>query len=121
MTNVAAPAVNIWDQAAIVADALAVLRLDAADVDAERIEVAATEATEQIDAELDRVDVLDTTLVVSLHGAAVDLTVSLYRRKDAGTGMAATYTSGGTAAVDVDPLAKVRLMVLPWKKRWGLA
>lgn len=121
MTDVAAPAVNTWDQAAIVADALAVLRLEATDVDAGRIEADAAEATEQLDAELDRVEVLDTTLVASLHGAAVDLTVSLYRRKDAGTGMAATYTPGGTAAVDVDPLAKVRLLVLPYKQRWGLA
>lgn len=120
MTDVVAPAVNVWDVAAITAAALAVLRLDSADTDAARVGDAAVQATEQIDQFLDQTVPLDATAVQSLFGGAVDLTVSLYRRKDAGTGLAASYTPGGTAAVDTDPLAKVALMVLAWKDRWGI-
>lgn len=117
--DVPAPAVNLWDQAGIVTDALAVLRLDAADVDADRVTAAADEATEQLDQLLDRTTELDTTTIPSLHGAAVDVTVSLYRRKDAATGVLASYTPAQymPVAVDADPLAKVRKMIRPWKER----
>ena len=120
MTDVAAPAVNVWDVAAITAAALAVLRLDPADADAARVGDAAVQAVEQIDQFLDQSVPINATAVQSLVGGAVDLTVSLYRRKDAGTGIAASYTPGGTAAVDTDPLAKVALMVLAWKDRFGV-
>lgn len=96
------PAINVWDLEAITTAALSVLRLRNDDIDEARIRSAATAATELLDHELDAIDPTDATLVAALGEAAAQVAVALY---------------GGVG----DPIAAVRPMALPWKRRWGVA
>ena len=116
---VAPPAENVWDVEAITTAALAVLRLDAADVDAGRIGEAAVEATARIDIELDALDPIDTTGNPLYEGPAVSLTVALYRDKDAATGMNVSFTPDRYEPVGGDPTARVRKSLVKLKKRFG--
>jgi len=116
---VAPPAANTWDVAAITAAALAVLRLDAGDVDAARIGDAAEEATLRLDLELDAVDPIDTTGDPLYEGPAVSLTVALYRDKDAATGINASFTPDRFEPVGGDPTARVRKSLVKLKRRFG--
>lgn len=121
MSTVTPPAVNTWDVDGILADALTVLRLDPNDADADRVAGACVEATEQLDQDLDATTAIDTELVRTLHQSAVDLAVSLYRRKDAPLGVSSSYSPDEFIAVEADPLAAARRRVLPYKQRWGIA
>ena len=120
MTDVAPPAVNSWDLPAITATALATLRISDVDPAAELVATRCQEATELIDVHLDRVDVYDTTVWLSLQGAASDLGVALYRRKDASTGMQVGYSPDTAFNVGDDPLDLVRGVLRGHKQRWGV-
>lgn len=121
MTDVAPPAVNTWDLPAVTAAALATLRLDPTDPAADVVATRCVEAVELIDVYLDRVEPLDTSVWQALQGAAADLGVALYRRKDASTGMQAGYAPS-TVAFDVadDPLDLVRAALRGHKQRFGV-
>lgn len=109
---VSQPAANTWDLDEVTHAALALLRLETADVDAELVASAAQEATQLIDVELDKYPVEDTEespafdagAVPTLANAAAKLAAHLYLNP-----------SGD------DPVAVVRSEVAPWRERWGLA
>lgn len=125
MTNVvsipAPPAPQPWDHAAVVAGALAVLRLTPEDDDADRVDAAAQTAEELLDKFVDAPEPLPTITPAMLTGA-VDLTVEIYRRKDAPFGVLNAW------AVDDIPirigseiLRGVRGIVGHTRQRWGVA
>ena len=86
---VAGPAANPWDTDAITSQALEVLRLDPSDMDAVRIATKAAEAVWLIDQQLDMAEPYATAAAIptAIVGAAVTLTVELYKRKDAPGGI----------------------------------
>jgi hypothetical protein len=122
--TVASPAVNPWDVAAIAARALDVLRLEEADDDAGRINLAVAEAVGLLDAELDlEVAYVDTASIPApVNGAAVTLTVELYRRKDAPFGVTDSWSpDGAVLRLSSDVLRGVRSALAPFVGRRGIA
>ena len=118
---VAPPAPLPWDLPAITAAALEVLRLDPTDVDVSRIDDAAAQATALIDEHLDY-ETEPATIPVPVVGAAVQVTVELYRRKDAPFGVTDAWTvDGALVRLSSDPLRGVRAMLAPYRARRGLA
>jgi hypothetical protein len=121
---VAPPAVNPWDVDAVVEQALDVLRLDPADMDAERIRRKALEAVALIDDELDmQTPYLGPEVFPApVLEAAVTLTVELYRRKDAPGGITDSWTSDGSfLRLSADVMKGVRSQLRPYKRRRGVA
>ena len=125
MTNaVAAPAVNPWDVADVVDRALAVLRLDPADADADRVAQAAAEAVALVDAELDLTDPYTDAAAIPapVVGAAVNLAVEDYRRKDAPFGLTDSWSSDGAyLRLSADVMKGVKSALRPYKDRQGMA
>ena len=116
---VAPPATNLWDTQVVGDAALAVLRMDSADVDAGRVYAAAGDATMRIDYELDSPEVLDVMADPWLLQVAVTETVALYRDKDAATGISASFTPDRYEPVGGDPVARVRKALVKRKVRFG--
>jgi hypothetical protein len=115
-----APATSAWDHGLIVDQAMAVLRLDADDRDADRIATAADEATDLIDAFLD-LEVGMTTIPVVAQGAAVQVTIELYRRKDAPFGVTDAWSPDGVPVqLSSDPLQGVKKRLRSLKGRCGV-
>lgn len=122
--TVSPPAVNPWDVTQVAERALDVLRLDPADMDAARIERKAAEAVALIDAELDLVLPYPTVSAIPapVVEAAVNLTVELYRRKDAPGGITDSWTSDGSfLRLSADVMKGARSELAPYKGRRGLA
>lgn len=114
------PAANLWDHAAIVAGALAVLRLEANDPDAPRVDDAAKAAESLVDAWVDHVD--PTPITEPMRAGAIQVAVELYRRKDAPFGVVDAWSQDTLAfRISGDPLAGVLALLLPEKTRWGIA
>ena len=124
MITVAPPATNPWDVAAVASRALAVLRLDPDDADAERVAYAAVAAVVLIDAELDlrtayaSADAIPTPVV----DAAVTLTVEGYRRKDAPFGLTDSWSADGAyLRLSADVMKGTKSQLRPFKDRRGMA
>lgn len=121
MITVTPPAFNPWDVEEVTEMALDVLRLDPADQDAARVERKAAEAVALIDADLDLVDPFE-TIPVPVVEAAVNLTVELFRRKDAPGGITDSWTSDGSfLRLSADVMKGVRSELRPYKQRRGVA
>lgn len=111
------------DQAA--ADALGVLKLSPTGPDAALMLDYAAEAGDLICLELDRLDPIpDIEPGVPpppLRGAHRDVTVTLWRRKDAPDGVVNAWSTD-VIPVDIsaDPLAGVRARITPFKGGWGV-
>jgi hypothetical protein len=123
--TVTGPAPLPWDVAAIADAALDVLRLDQTDTDADRVTAAAVQATALIDAHIDA-DVAPwddpADVPAPVTGAAVNLTVELYRRKDAPFGVADSWsTDGFPVHLSPDTLKGVASMLAPYVERRGVA
>ena len=116
---VAPPALNTWDTQVIGDAALAVLRMDSADVDAGRVYAAAAEATAMIDREIDSPSPIDMMTNAIMVGRAVTLTVAVYRDKDWATGMNVSFTPDRYEPVGGDPIARVRPSLVKEKVRFG--
>jgi hypothetical protein len=116
---VAPPALNTWDTQVIGDAALAVLRMDTADVDAGRVYAAAGDATMRIDYELDEPAPIDVMSDPWLLSVAVTETVAIYRDKDAATGMNVSFTPDRFEPVGGDPMARVRKSLVKRKARFG--
>lgn len=133
----AATAGTWHDQApAVAAAALEGLRLPADDPDAPRFPAKAAAACSAIDQRLDLLpiagrmvyEVAGVPVVTYPSGgappdvleAAVQLTVSLYRRKDAPLGVL-TAGMGDTTYVSRDQLAQVESLLAPWVEGLGFA
>ena len=121
MTDVAPPAANVWDVNDIAGQALAVLRMDGTDVDAGRVEDAVDVATRRIDGYLDAVTPIDTTTEPELVQAAVELSIEVYRTKDAPWGVLDAW-SADTVPVRIssDRLRSIRSLVITHKERFGV-
>ena len=119
--SVTPPVANVWDVNDITAQALAVLRMDDTDVDAGRVADAADVATVRLDAYLDAVDPIDTTTMPDVTQAAVELTIEVYRTKDAPWGVLDAW-SADTVPVRIssDRLRSIRSLVIPRKQRFGV-
>lgn len=119
--SVSPPAANTWDIADIGTQALAVLRMENDDVDAGRVEDAAEVATVRLDGYLDAVTPIDTATMPDLVQAAVELTVEVYRTKDAPWGVLDAW-SADTVPVRIssDRLRSIRGLVIPRKERFGV-
>lgn len=115
------PAVSAWDTDRIVSRALEVLRLGTEDPDAPRVYDAAQAAMRLVDVYVDAVeDGLPVT--PPMEAAAVQVTVEMYRRKDAPFGVIDAWSQDATAIrVSGDPLSGVLLTLLPAKARWGVS
>lgn len=114
------PAVNLWDTAAIAASALAVLRFGSGDVDEDRVKAAAVAACGLVDHQVDRLEPITPT--ATMTDSAVQVTIELYRRKDAPFGTTNAWSQDTVAAVLAgSPLTGVVGELLPDKERWGLA
>lgn len=121
MSDVAAPVANVWDLNEITAQALAVLRLGPGDVDVACIEEAALVATIRLDPYLDAVEAVDTTTLPDLVQGAVELTIEVYRTKDAPWGVLDAWSADTIPMrISSDRLRSIRSLVIPRKQRWGI-
>ena len=121
VTPPAPPVSNTWDVNDIGLQALAVLRMESDDVDAGRVTDAAEVATVRLDAYLDAVDPLDTATMPDLVEAAVELTIEVYRTKDAPWGVLDAW-SADTVPVRIssDRLRSIRGLIVARKVRFGI-
>jgi hypothetical protein len=122
--TVAPPAANPWDLVEVTTRALAVLRLDPADADAQRVADAAAQAVELVDAELDMpIPYLDAASIPApVMEAAVNLTVEGYRRKDAPFGLTDSWSVDGSyLRLSADVMKSTKSQLRPYKARRGLA
>lgn len=123
-TGVTAPDQTVWwDAPAVAASALAVLRLDETDVDADRVAGLVPAAGAQVNNYLDRTaaDPVPTPPPDDLADALVQVVVELYRRKDAPPSSVDALLASSWRAPSLDPLAGVRACLLRYKRRWGIA
>lgn len=112
------------DMSAVVAGALDVLRLDATDADADRVEAAAPVAVGLIDTWLDTGDApyTDVDAPPALMDCAIRQTVEIYRRGDAPFGQAGGWdATGPTVTLTTQIMAGIRAELLMYRKRWGMA
>ena len=120
MTDVSAPAALPWDVDAVADAALDILRLDAADEDAARILTAAASATELVDQVLDY-ETAPASIPSPVFDAAVNLTVELYRRKDAPFGVTDSWSvDGASILLSSDVMRGTRSTLSRYKARWGI-
>lgn len=118
--TVAAPALLPLDAQTLADAALAIMRLEAADVDADRILEAAGVAIVLVSKELDY-ETAPATVEVSVSDAAVMLTVELYRRKDAPFGVTDSWTvDGASIRVSSDVMRGVRSQLAKSRSRWAV-
>ena len=118
--TVPSPAPLPFDTPAIAGAALDVLRLDPTDEDAARVEEAAVRACELVSLELDY-SVAPATVPPIAVGAAVTLTVELYRRKDAPFGVTDSWSVDGTSLrISSDVMRGVRSELAKIRSRWSV-
>lgn len=109
----------------IVDRACKVMRLnDPTDPDLARVERAAFRAGMEIDNRLDRgncpIDPVSTP--TPLLGAAVEVTINLYRRDAAPFGQVSGFSDGASpATIYSDPLEGVYPSIAPYRRLWGVA
>jgi len=118
--SVAAPAALPWDVESVASSALDILRLDPTDEDAERINTAAQSATELVDSLLDYA-VAPVLIPGPVFDSAVNLTVELYRKKDAPFGVTDSWSSDGSSVfISADVFRGVRSTLWRYKSRFGV-
>jgi hypothetical protein len=120
------PLIGDWwtiDHDVIVARALAAMRmLDSSEPDQLRVSTAANAAGVLIDQRLDRVTEFPVSTPEPILAAAVEVTVVLYRRKDAPFGTAGGWADNTvTTPIYSDPLEGVWPMIAPYRERIGVA
>jgi hypothetical protein len=121
------PAVDTsWrDDLQAASDALTILRLPAAGIDAEHMVDLARAAGDKICQKLDRYDpipgVLPGTPPEPLRVAHANVTVNLWRSKDAPAGVIGSWAPDDvTEMIPGDPLAGQMHLIMPYKGRWGI-
>lgn len=117
---VAPPARGPWIVEDVANAALDVLRLDPTDDDAARITVDADRATRLVDLELDE-ETAPTVVDPLAFGAAVTLTIELYRRKDSPFGITDSWSvDGASIRVSSDVMRGVRSELAKLRGRWAV-
>lgn len=113
------------DATQVLADVLDVLRLPATDDDSDRIESLIPTAADLVKTYLDRdADPLPDAPPMHplVRTAMTNLTIELYRRKDAPFGVLNGWSPDEIAIrISTDPLRGVVKILLPLKRRWGIA
>lgn len=107
-------------------DALLVMKLARDPANVDLLTLYAIEAGDLICLYLDRTDtipgVIPGTPPPALRGAHRDVTVELYRRKDAAFGVLNAWSpDDGAIRISADPLRGVYARITPYKANWGLA
>ena len=108
-------------------DAAVILRLPKAGPEFERLVTMAGAAGEDICQFLDRPSPIPGVEPGKppdgLRAAQAQVTVELYRRKDAPFGIVGGWNAddGGATHISPDPLAGVKPLITPYRARWGLA
>jgi hypothetical protein len=119
--TVPTPASLPFDLPAVAGAALDVLRLDPTDDDAERVQTEAERACRLVELELDYA-VAPATVDPLAVGAAVMLTVELYRRKDAPFGVTDAWSvDGASIRVSADVMRTVRAELSKIRQRRAVA
>jgi hypothetical protein len=113
------------DPAQVLADVLDVLRLPATDDDADRLEALIPTAALLVEAFIDRGDspLPDAPPMHPLiRTAMTNVVIELYRRKDAPFGVLNAWSADEvTVRITTDPLRGVLKILLPLKRRFGIA
>lgn len=116
-----------WDVDTVTEAVLDVLRLESGDVDDGRVRGLVPVAGARINDVLDRpdtdpvvVDVVTGTAPAPLVAAIVAVTVELYRQKDAPPTSVDGLIASAWRPPSVDPVASVRAMITPYRRRWGV-
>lgn len=102
---------------------LLMLRVTVQDPDAEQILACVTAAASLIDQYLDRVEPLPSPPPGPVQQALEQLSVELYRRKDAPFSLL-NATVPEDVAVDISGVTSIQSiapLIQPWKSRWGFA
>lgn len=114
-----------WGDPDLIAQmALKVLRMDQNHEDVPRVERAAVAAMELVDRYMDRADdPLVTPTPQPVTDAAVQVTVEVYRRKDAPFGVLQGFsdTDVGPVRIGSDALKGVESLLMPYSHRYGVA
>jgi|SRR5262245_30743486 len=110
-----------WDQETIAARALDILRINAGGIDAARVEAFVADAVELCETFIDPCVAWD-AVPPPCETAAVNVTIELYRRKDAPFGVTNAWsdTDYGPVRIGSDWLNSVRYLLLPYKCGWGI-
>lgn len=111
-----------WDLETTTANVLAQLRFESTDVDVGRITMLVPAAGALVNQFLDRHTVLPTPVPTPVQTSLEQVTIELYRRKDAAlVSSTSGYTSDSIAERygAADPLAEVAPLLTPWRQRWG--
>lgn len=115
------PVAQPWDTAAIADQALAILRLEPTDADAQRVVDAAVVACALLDQLIDG-DPAFTEIPEPVNYGAVLCTIELYKRKDAPFGVLDAWSVDAVPIrLSSDTLRQVRRIVFPYKQRFGVA
>jgi len=126
VTDVPVDTIPAWiDATQVLADVLDVLRLPSTDDDADRIEQLIPTAADRIRAFIDRDDdplpdapPMHPLIRTSMTNAVIEM----YRRKDAPFGVLNAWSPDEVAVrITTDPLRGVRGLLLPLKKKFGVA
>jgi hypothetical protein len=113
-----------WDEESTVANVLAQLRFEQADVDVGRIRALVPVGGALVNQHLDRWEPLPEPVPAPVQAGLEQCVIELYRRKDSAlVGSTSSYTSDAVAmrygAADV--LAEIAPQLTPWRQRWGFA
>ena len=125
MTDLPVDTVPAWvDPDQVLTDVLAVLRKTPSDVDADRLEELIPTAAELARAYLDR-DTDPLPPAPPMHPlvrtAMTNLTIELYRRKDAPFGVLNAWSPDEVAVrISSDPMRGIVHILLPLKKKFGI-
>lgn len=108
-------------------DAAEILRIPQSGPEFDRLKLKAITAGEHICQYLDRTEPIPGHGIgvppPALRTAQAQVTVELYRRKDAPFGVLGGWNQddGGQTYISPDPLAGVKPLIMPYKARFGLA
>lgn len=114
------------DPVTVLADVLDVLRLPPTDDDADRVEILIPSAAYLVATTLDQIGGAELPPAPPMHPlvrtAMTNLTVELYRKKDAPFGVLNGWSPDALLVrVSSDVMRGVRSILLPLKKQWGIA
>lgn len=111
-----------WNGPAIAAAVMDVLRLDTGDVDEARVAELVIVGGQRINDYLDRPDTdpVVTPAPLVLDEALIQVTLELYRAKDAPPSSVDGLLAASWRPPSIDPLTGVRNMLRPYKRRFGI-
>jgi hypothetical protein len=123
------PAAPVWDgdPTILLEDARVMLRIATTDPDMPRLAQVVDTVMEQVRLFLDCFVPFDdasqtAAIPATIYQACLLATVEGYRRKDATFGLSGSFTADGIPVkISNDWLAPVRILLAPYKERWGLA